>query len=60
MQVIDAKRSRIMLGLIADGLQMILLAAAAGDASSTEEVAQLKRHLQGVLDSGSRLAVVRS
>lgn len=61
---IDALQGRVFLGLVGDGLRVLVAAAQAGDPVAQTELRNLRNVLREILDSGddvhTRIAVVRS
>jgi hypothetical protein len=62
-QRIDAMRGRMLLGMVEDGLRVLLVQAQNGDAEAQGELGNLRKMLHEVLrddDVRSKIAVVRS
>jgi len=62
-QAVDAKRARVILGIVIDGLAILFNAAKAGDAGAQQELSTLSFALKTILEDNneptSRLSVVR-
>ena len=63
LEKMNAMRGRMQIGILSEGLQVLLLSARAGDAGAQQDLKTLRILLQQVLDSGqdaaSRIAVIR-